>query len=194
MTDDDIIDLVLKFEGGFSDNKDDQGNWYTTSTGERRLAGTNFGITCAEIAKYLGKDVTETDVRNFPKASAREIYAKAYIAKPGFETLPDVIKAQVVDTGVNCGPGRAVTLMQTALNTLGYKVAVDGGLGPKTRAACDQACAQQPTKFVNALVDARVAYYDSIDSPKNHQFEAGWHARAEAFRVKEPASEPKVSV
>lgn len=65
----------------------------------------------------------------------RRDYAANYIAKytaPLVSKVPDPIKPFVQDLAFNRGMGGATIYMQQALNNLGQKVAVDGGMGPKT--------------------------------------------------------------
>lgn len=65
----------------------------------------------------------------------RRDYAANYIAgytAPLVSKVPDKIKPFVQDLAFNRGMGGATIYMQQALNNLGQKVAVDGGMGPKT--------------------------------------------------------------
>jgi lysozyme family protein len=124
MTIDDIINAVIKAEGGYVNDPRDPG-------GE-----TIYGITIgtARANGYAGK------MRDMPRATAFEIYRARYVIAPGFglvANLSALVAAEVVDTGVNMGPPVAGRFLQRALNGLvdGVTLAVDGNVGPQTIAA-----------------------------------------------------------
>lgn len=123
-----IIDRILKAEGGYVDHAADSGG------------PTRFGIT-EVVARANGFD---GPMRDLPESLAREIYRKRYILRPKFDLIAkidDEIGMELVDTGVNVGPGRAGEFLQRALNVFnaqGSRYAdlfVDGDLGPGSRAA-----------------------------------------------------------
>jgi lysozyme family protein len=125
---DDIIEEILRVEGGYSNHPADRG-------GE-----TNWGITIAtaRAAGYGGP------MRTMPQAVARDIYRRRYVEVPGFGLivpLSPAIAAELVDTGVNMGPGVAARFLQRVLNALNRQgrdwgdIAVDGAVGPGTVAA-----------------------------------------------------------
>jgi lysozyme family protein len=130
MTIDEIIEGLLRAEGGYVNDPRDAG-------GE-----TNFGITKATAAAngYTGP------MRDLPRATAVEIYRRRYVIATGFDRivpLSAAIATELVDTGVNMGPKVAATFLQRALNSLNNQgrdyadLAVDGVAGPGTRAALD---------------------------------------------------------
>jgi lysozyme family protein len=121
LSDNDIIDAVLKFEGGYVNNPNDHGG------------PTNFGITAADYGRWLGQatPATPEQVQAMDRATARTIYQKWYITDPGFGGItPDGLKLILVDSGVLFGTGRATMWLQQALG-----VTADGKLGAKTSAA-----------------------------------------------------------
>jgi lysozyme family protein len=67
MTDDAIISEVLAREGGYVDHPADRGG------------PTNFGITLATLADFVGHPVTASDVRLLDETTARTIYRSRYI-------------------------------------------------------------------------------------------------------------------
>lgn len=122
-----IIDQILKTEGGYVNDPADKG-------GE-----TNYGITVA-VARangYVGP------MRDMPVEVARAIYEKRYITQPGFGEVGKisvVVAEELVDTGVNMGQTTAAKFFQRALNLFnvgsGYEIlSVDGNLGPASLAA-----------------------------------------------------------
>lgn len=83
------------------------------------------------------------------EAEAREIYEKKYVYGPGFDKIVDTtLMVQVVDYGVNSGPGVVIQKLQEIL-----KLKVDGVFGPKTLTAVNAADAKW---LSNKLAQARV--------------------------------------
>ncbi|OHC96387.1 MAG: hypothetical protein A2792_00090 [Sphingomonadales bacterium RIFCSPHIGHO2_01_FULL_65_20] len=128
MTIDDMIDGILNREGGFVNHPSDPGG------------ATNWGIT-QRVARANGY---QGDMRTLPKATAREIYRREYIAKPGFLPIAEVdalVAEEVIDSGVNAGQARAGLWFQQALNVLNRRQAdypdlvEDGKIGTRTIAA-----------------------------------------------------------
>ncbi len=102
---DDLIEMLLRREGGFVDHPDDRGG------------PTNFGITeaTARAAGYAGA------MRDLPRSLAADIYRKRYWRDTGFDrvnALMPRIAAELFDTGVNMGPAVATGFLQRALNAL----------------------------------------------------------------------------
>lgn len=122
---DSIIEEVLRAEGGYVNDPDDRG-------GE-----TNWGITVgvARASGYTGP------MKDMPRELAKQIYLGRYVTIPRFDLVAGVsmsIAMEVIDTGVNMGPGRAAEYLQRWLNGLnlpgsGYQdLFVDGRVGSLT--------------------------------------------------------------
>lgn len=144
MTADEIIDEVVRREGGYSDRKADRGG------------PTNFGITQKKLSEWRGKPVTAADVKAMSVLEAKAIYRADYVAPweflghdaPGlFELLVDWTSTSWVDD-----PTRA---LQAALAKRGHAVKVDGALGSKTREAWKVAVALN--RAVGLLIEVDVA-------------------------------------
>lgn len=103
MSIDDILDGILRREGGFVNHPLDHGG------------PTNFGITQATLAAARGRKVTVDDVRSLSEAEARDIYRKRYIAP--FDQEPDDVRPQLIDIAVNSGVARAQALYRLAMTT-----------------------------------------------------------------------------
>jgi lysozyme family protein len=166
MTDDDIIDHVLQFEGGFTNHPADRGG------------PTNFGITAARLgeARGLGRDATVAEVQALTRDEAKQIYKTYYLEKPNFGIITDGnLRFIVVDTGVLHGTGRAARWLQQVLH-----VTVDGALGPQTSAAL---AAADPRKVSKDFLALRFQAIGSILSNDHSQvvFAAGWLNRAAAL-------------
>jgi len=128
VTIDEMIDGILDREGGFVDHPSDPGG------------ATKFGIT-QQVARANGY---KGSMRDLPKATARAIYRREYIEKPGFLGIAEIdpfVAEEVIDSGVNAGQARAALWFQLALNVLNRRavdyadVVEDGKIGPKTLSA-----------------------------------------------------------
>ena len=164
MTTADIIDAILKREGGYTDHPVDRGG------------PTNWGVTLDTLEHYRGSMVTAQDVRDMTETEARAIYEKLYVIEPGFVLIPDDrLRVLIVDIGVNMGTGTATKMLQKSL-----EVPVDGILGPKTLAALDDTNVQRVYLGVCA---ERVRKYGRIISADHSQavFAAGWMNRVAEF-------------
>ena len=131
MTIDEVIEDVIAKEGGYSNDPRDAG-------GE-----TNWGITVA-VARANG---FKGPMRDLPRATAKAIYERQYVIRPGFDRVGDrspAIGAELVDTGVNMGPAVAAIMLQRSLNALnrGGKdypdIGTDGAVGPATLRALER--------------------------------------------------------
>lgn len=105
---------------------------------------TKFGITLATLRAAHGQTSTAEDVENLTRAEAFDIYQRMYVYDPGFSQLMDhspEIAAEVIDSGVNLGQGRAARWLQRCLNVLNNRgehygdIVVDGAVGPATEDA-----------------------------------------------------------
>ena len=164
MTIDPILDEVIRREGGYVHDPVDRGG------------PTKYGITQRTLRAWRGQMVTAADVRRLTRDEAWAIYQRRYVDAPGFATLPDPLRAQVVDDGVLSGPRHTVKDLQRAIGG----VTVDGQLGPTTRAALDSA----GVRLVHArLIQVRATRIGRIvqRAPSQARFLNGWLARITAF-------------
>ena len=123
-----ILASVFALEQGYVNHPNDPG-------GE-----TNHGVTVA-VARQHGY---QGPMISLPKEVAADIYYKDYIDKPGYLPLIQLSPAlgeEVVDSGVNAGPGRSSLWFQKSLNALNRggrdypNIDEDGRLGPASIAA-----------------------------------------------------------
>ncbi len=152
---DDIIEVVLHHEGGYVNDPKDPG-------GE-----TNFGI-----AKRSHPDV---DIANLTKEGAKEIYKRDYWDGNKVEELPEELRHIYFDMCVNQGKGRAVKILQQAVNAKGGDLKVDGGLGPMTLKAILKSNLE-----LDRVRAYRVKYYADLVTrkPDLEKFYFGWFRRA----------------
>lgn len=173
MTIEKLIEGILAREGGYVNDPRDAG-------GE-----TNWGITVA-VARANG---FTGPMRSLTKAQARDIYFRLYVQKPGFNAvmpLSEAIAEEMVDTGVNMGPGKAAEFAQIALNGLnnGGKdyadIKEDGAFGPGSLRALTAFLSKRGkegeevfVKALNCLQGARYIELARLRSA-NEAFLYGW--------------------
>lgn len=165
MTDEDIIDQIVKHEGAA----------YTNVVGDRG-GPTKYGITQATLSADRGKPVMAEDVANLTEAEARDIYRRRYVVAPGFDKIADTsLRAVLVDWGVNSGPGVAVRGLQRILKT-----PVDGVIGPITLLALPHLDQRRLYLQVCAM---RVRFYGMLvtHDPTQAKFAEGWADRIADF-------------
>ena len=155
------IDFVLRHEGGYSHNPRDPG-------GE-----TNFGIS--------KRSYPALDIKNLTRDQATAIYRRDFWEALGLDAMPRPAGRSAFDTAVNCGPYRAVILLQSALNTMsGGQVAADGALGPKTRARIREL--PEPLDIADELLFMRLEHYRKIATGNKSDFLRGWLGRVLRLR------------
>lgn len=172
---DNIIDDILRVEGGYKDDTRDSGG------------ATCWGCTeaVARAAGYAGA------MQLLPKEKARDIYFRQYVSGPNFDDVLSVsaaIAAELVDTGVNMGTGTATQFLQQALNAFNEQgkrypdLKVDGQLGLGTISALKAFLAhrgpQGEAVMLRALNCLQGARYLQLaeQRPKDEAFIFGWLA------------------
>ena len=171
---DQILDDVIRKEGGFVNNPRDSGG------------ATNMGITIGTLSQYYGRRATVDEVRNLTVETVKEIYTREYVMKPMFHTLPEGVQAIAVDTGILFGPNKATKFMQSIVNQAGFgPVNEDGVLGNLSRSAIFNAFNQMGSYFVDAIVEERIMFHRMRvqQQPDQEIFLQGWVNRAETFRI-----------
>nr|WP_222530974.1 glycosyl hydrolase 108 family protein [Azospirillum sp. 412522] len=149
-----IIDAILRREGWprYTDRASDCGG------------PTKGGITLATLTSWRKRPVTAADVAALDEGEVRAIYRARYIEEPGFAGITDdVLRALVIDSGVNHGPARAGTWLQEAVNGFADRAVlkIDGTVGPKTLAAVNGADA---AGLWRSVFVARMCFYGNLIS------------------------------
>lgn len=162
------LDLMLKEEGfgnpknpnGFSNDPKDPGGM------------TAMGVTRATWQEYLGRVVSESEMRALDLNSVRPLYKTRYWDKCSCDKLPSGVDILVFDMAVNLGPFRASCIAQSAVG-----VKADGKIGPVTLEVINKS---DPIKTIDEISKRRQLYYES--RPKYSRFGTGWTKRV--VRVK----------
>jgi len=161
---------TVEWEG----RKDKQGNLsvYKLPTGDM---GGNFEVAGINDRYHpeAFKAISSLPAQERAKAAAE--YIQGYTA-PLVEKLPQALQPFTQDLAFNRGLGGATKYIQQGLNTLGQRVAVDGGLGPKTLAAINQV---EPRALMRAASDAQLQdeYKRAELDPNRRKFIPGLEAR-----------------
>lgn len=177
-----IAEEIVDREGGFVNDPDDPGG------------ATNHGVTIHTLRR-LGLDLTGdgavgiADVRALSRAQAVEILLTHYYERPRIAEVPGALQPALFDMYVNAG-ANAVKILQRLLREMGYPVAVDGVIGPRTLAAVQDAARPDPVALRDAYGVARRTYYFRLADhrPASRKYartraggKGGWIRRAEAF-------------
>ncbi|ULQ45885.1 hypothetical protein JN531_012320 [Flagellatimonas centrodinii] len=185
VTVDGIIDDILRAEGeAYTDDPADSGG------------PTKWGVTQKALAAHRGRPVTPAEVAALTRAEAVEVYRQRYYHGPGLHRLGQHsmrIAAEVMDSGVNVGPARAVGWLQRVLNGMNNggtwypDMAEDGQCGPMTAASLaaylQRRGADGETVLHAALNCLQGAYYVDLAArrEKDERFLFGWlHHRVAA--------------
>lgn len=115
---DKAFDLLIGFEGGYSNSPSDPG-------GE-----TMWGVT----RKVAMQEGYSGDMHILPRELAKDIYRRKYWDAVQADTLPVACRYSVFDAAVNSGVSQAVKWLQRAVN-----VGDDGVLGALTLRAAQEA-------------------------------------------------------
>lgn len=95
---------VKEVEAGYSDDRNDTGNWVEVPGYGMRFVGTNHGISAPILQKHLGKIPKREDMENLTYKTALQIYKKDYWDAQNLSLLCDQSVANIVYDGcVNQG-------------------------------------------------------------------------------------------
>lgn len=176
--------MIVKHEGGFQNDEEDNGNWVTMPDGTRRLVGTNMGVTPAALASWRGIEpwqVTREMILSLTMDEAVNLGVYDYYDAPGFDLLPWGPCVEIIlDLSWHSGQVTAVRWLQRIVGA-----DVDGRMGPQT-AGMYRTWRQRlgAEEAAHALTDARVDHYDAIlrRQPRKEKYRRGWMIRANWFR------------
>lgn len=169
----DIINGVIRREGGYVNNPDDRGG------------PTKYGITevKARAWGYSG------DMRDLPRDLAYRIYEHDYYLGPNFNLInshSEIIAEELVDSAVNLGDHWPARWLQEWLNVFNRRgtdypdISVDGRCGPATAGALEGFLAVRGDEGERVLLRALNCsqgerYKDlTLARERNETFTYGW--------------------
>jgi len=158
------LQMVLQFEGGFSDIKEDHGG------------KTNKGIIQTVYDSYrISFGLPVQSVQQISDTEVRDIYYKRYWLVARCDKLPNGVDKVHFDTAVNAGPSQAAKFLQRAIG-----VKDDGIIGDVTLAKVNTL---DPKVVMKAYTNSRISFYIDlvVKDVTQIKFLKGWIKRAISF-------------
>lgn len=143
----DSFERLIGHEGGYVNDPEDPG-------GE-----TKYGIS--------KRSYPAEDIPNLTLGRALQIYQKDFWGPSGCDAVPDAIRYEMFDCGVNSGPKRAILILQKAVGEI-----QDGLLGPHTLMAAQS---MNPFRLQARLLGHRLDYMNDLKNWAAHG--RGWAQR-----------------
>lgn len=147
--------VILHHEGGYVNHPQDPGG------------RTNLGVTQRVWEAWVGRRVTEADMRALTPALVAPLYRKEYWDACRCDDMPPAVALVVFDMAVNAGVHRASVIIQRVVG-----VSDDGRIGPATLAAVNGRPARTT---VTAYSEARRVFYRGLRTFAT--FGRGWLRR-----------------
>lgn len=167
------VGVVLKHEGGLSNDKDDLGGMTKYGISLRFLKSENLDIDD-------DGDVDKDDIIHLDLAEADEIYAKFWWNKYHYNNISDLILAtKVFDTSVNMGASQTHKILKRAMNHLvDIPIVETGDLSASTISLINRL---NPKDLLeNFRTEEKDVYMQIVDrNPRMKVFISGWMKRAE---------------
>ncbi|CAB4152394.1 zliS Lysozyme family protein [uncultured Caudovirales phage] len=149
---DESFKLVIQSEGGFTNDQKDKGNHLP----DGREGCTMLGCTQAVWETYVGKQVTQEEMKQLKADDVKPLYKKNYWDSVRGDDLPVGMDYAVFDFAINAGPNAARKMTQTALG-----VTSDGVFGPATLNAIKNA---NGVELLGKFTDAKVKFYQGLSN------------------------------
>lgn len=154
------LDIILKAEGGFSNDKRDKGGM------------TSLGVTKANWDAWCGHTTTEADMRALTRAKVAPFYRANYWNVVQADHMPGAVGLCVFDFSVTSSPARAARYIQRLVRT-----GDDGHIGPESLNAVKKwVLLYGVAETVRGYQNERRAYYRSLGNPT---FIKGWLKRCD---------------
>lgn len=172
------VNIILKHEGRFTNDKDDPGG------------ATDYGISLRFLKSY-GIDINDDgqinleDIQDLDRDKACDIYRKYWWDMYGYNDIGHLLIAtKIFDMAVNMGAHQAHKLTQRATNCLGYTLKVDGILGVKSKGEINEVCRNgRYEDLMCELIEEQISFYeDLVDAkPVLKKYLSGWKNRANSL-------------
>lgn len=167
------FELMLKSEGGYSDDQRDSGNHLP----DGRQGSTMLGVTQYNWENWIGHEVTQEQMKKLTPEDVKPFYKKKFWDVCKCDDMPSGIDYLIFDFAVNAGCGGSAKILQKAVG-----VTPDGGIGPMTLAAVN---AIPEAELIEKFSEAKEAFYRSLDNFP--VYGNGWLSRVAQVKVKASA-------
>lgn len=152
---DQCFEMVLQHEGHYVNDPRDPGG------------RTNMGVTQRQWEAYIGREVSEDEMRKLTPKDVKPFYKTRYWDLIRGDDLPSGIDYAVFDFAVNSGVGRASKYLQSIVGAFS-----DGVIGPKTVEAT-KACDKE--QAIDGICDMRLNFLQKLE--KFPIYGKGWSKR-----------------
>jgi len=144
--------LVIKSEGGFTNDQKDKGNHLP----DGREGCTMLGCTQANWENFIGKKVSQDEMKQLTPDDVKPLYKRDYWDAVKGDDFPIGVDYAAFDFAINAGPYESKKLIQTALG-----VNNDGIFGPATLNAIQNADA---IDLLKRFTDAKIKFYQNLSN------------------------------
>jgi len=159
---------LKRIEGGFSNDKFDAGG------------ATKYGVTIGTLRRWRKAKTTIQHVKDLTESEAVKIFsAKYWDAWKLDEVKNSKVQIVLMSQAVNWGVGKATQRkVQRSLKKLGFKLTIDGDIGPITRIMLNKVNARL---FIWQYICDAQDYYIKLAKRKPTQMKllAGWINRTQ---------------
>lgn len=163
------LPIILIFEGGYANDKDDPGG------------PTNYGVTQKTYDAYLLRQrIGSKPVKQITKDEVEAVYYQYYKASQAddFDVSHPNTALCHFDCAINQGPGTSKFILQRAINFSWKtpKITVDGVIGPKTLEALGSI---EDAALLKEYLQLRKNRYDQLiqTRPVMEKFRKSWYHR-----------------
>lgn len=160
------LPITLAYEGGFTSDRRDPGNWTGAAVGRGTLKGTKYGIAAAS---YPNLDIARLTI-----ADVTPIYQRNYWRPLGAEALPAGLDLVTFDYGVNSGTVRAAKALQVVVGAT-----ADGVVGGET---LKKAAMSDVKRAIQSLCARRLGFLQGLKTWAT--FRGGWSKRVADVEAK----------
>lgn len=170
--------LVKTAEAGYSDDREDTGNWISIPGYGKRFVGTNHGISAPILADYLGRYPKKEDMINLPYQTALKIYKKKYWDQQNLSQFKNQSISNIIYDGcVNQGQTAMRKIMRDAYILNGLDIDENN---PFEKESIEMANKVDQEKLFNTIKKLRTTRYKQSPTWKKHG--RGWMARLDNIK------------
>ena len=159
-----LIPIIKKWEGGYSDNPNDRGG------------ATNSGVTLAVYQSVYGKSKTKNDLKRMTSDQWNYIFTKLYWNKWKADEIKNQSIANILVDWVWLSGLGTIKKIQAL-----FGLTADGIVGNKTLSYINS---NNQEEIFNKIWNRRKQFYDSLvkNNPSQTVFLKGWMNRLNTFK------------